>query len=178
MAPPERTNSRVIGPWLNASASRSNADCVLGSPNAARTEAWGGSPAAVGGADGTMSNTFPLVAPPLGSTLIAYHVVSGRWLRAGDRSALVVNQRLVADEPGMELGREITLIIGGRKGRWTIVGIVDAGPSPAAVPLVWVPAMSGVLQWLAVVVGVSLVACAWPAFRAMRVPTAAALAYE
>ena len=40
------------------------------------------------------------------------------------------------------------------------------------------PESSGVLLWLAVVVGVSLVACAWPASRATRVTTAAALAYE
>jgi putative ABC transport system permease protein len=41
-----------------------------------------------------------------------------------------------------------------------------------------VPEPSGVLAWLGVVVVVSLVACAWPAYRATRVTTAAALAYE
>ena len=35
-----------------------------------------------------------------------------------------------------------------------------------------------VLLWLVVVVVVSVAACAWPAVRAMRVTTAAALAYE
>jgi putative ABC transport system permease protein len=42
----------------------------------------------------------------------------------------------------------------------------------------FVPEPSGMLLWLAVVVLVSLAASAWPAFRATRVPTAAALAYE
>ena len=37
---------------------------------------------------------------------------------------------------------------------------------------------AAVAWWLVVVVAVSVVACAWPAFRAMRVTTAAALAYE
>lgn len=46
------------------------------------------------------------------------------------------------------------------------------------VPVTLTPDLTGTLSWLAVVTGVSIVACAWPAFRAMRVPTAAALAYE
>jgi putative ABC transport system permease protein len=46
------------------------------------------------------------------------------------------------------------------------------------VPLRFAPEVAGVLMWLALVVGVSVVACAWPAFRATRITTAAALAYE
>jgi putative ABC transport system permease protein len=46
------------------------------------------------------------------------------------------------------------------------------------VPVTYVPNGTGVLIWLALVVVVSVVACAWPAVRAMRVPTAAALAYD
>jgi ABC-type lipoprotein release transport system permease subunit len=34
------------------------------------------------------------------------------------------------------------------------------------------------LRWLALVIVVSVAACAWPALRAMRVPAAQALAYE
>ncbi len=41
-----------------------------------------------------------------------------------------------------------------------------------------VPEPSGMLLWFVVVVAVSIVACAWPAYRATRVTTAAALAYE
>jgi putative ABC transport system permease protein len=40
------------------------------------------------------------------------------------------------------------------------------------------PETSGVIEWLAVVIVVSLVACAWPAIRAMRIPVARALVYE
>jgi hypothetical protein len=46
------------------------------------------------------------------------------------------------------------------------------------VPITYVPEISGVLIWLAIVVGVSIVACAWPAIRAMRVTAVKALAYE
>ena len=46
------------------------------------------------------------------------------------------------------------------------------------VPVIYLPQLSAVLQWLGVVIVVSVLACAWPAFRATRIPTAAALAYE
>jgi putative ABC transport system permease protein len=46
------------------------------------------------------------------------------------------------------------------------------------VPLTVLPEGAGVLWWLALVVVVSLVACAWPAIRATRVTIARALAYE
>ncbi|HEV8240539.1 MAG TPA: ABC transporter permease [Thermoanaerobaculia bacterium] len=46
------------------------------------------------------------------------------------------------------------------------------------VPVRLLPDAAGVLRWLALVVVVSLLACAWPAWRATRIPTAAALAYE
>ena len=40
------------------------------------------------------------------------------------------------------------------------------------------PGAGGVLSWLAVAIVVSVLACAWPAMRAIRIPTAQALAYE
>ena len=46
------------------------------------------------------------------------------------------------------------------------------------VPVTYVPNGTGVAIWLGLVVVVSAFACAWPAARAMRIPTAAALAYE
>lgn len=46
------------------------------------------------------------------------------------------------------------------------------------VPARYAPNVTGVVIWLALVLTVSVVACAWPALRAMRVPTAAALSYE
>lgn len=46
------------------------------------------------------------------------------------------------------------------------------------VPVGLVPDPTAVVLWLAVVVVVSLGACAWPAWRATRVTTATALAYE
>ncbi|HEV8409601.1 MAG TPA: FtsX-like permease family protein, partial [Gemmatimonadaceae bacterium] len=46
------------------------------------------------------------------------------------------------------------------------------------VPPAYLPEASGVAIWFGVVLGVSLLACAWPARRATGITTAAALAYE
>ena len=46
------------------------------------------------------------------------------------------------------------------------------------VPPTLVPGWTAVALWLAVVVVVSIAACAWPARRATRIPAVAALAYE
>jgi len=46
------------------------------------------------------------------------------------------------------------------------------------VPTSLVPDATGVFGWLLLIVVVALVASTWPAWRATRVPTAAALAYE
>jgi ABC-type lipoprotein release transport system permease subunit len=46
------------------------------------------------------------------------------------------------------------------------------------VPVSMIPNAFGVASWLGLVVAVSVLACLWPATRAMRVPTAAALSYE
>ena len=46
------------------------------------------------------------------------------------------------------------------------------------VPVQALPNVGAALVWLMLVLVVSLLACAWPGLRAMRIPTAAALSYE
>lgn len=45
-------------------------------------------------------------------------------------------------------------------------------------PILYLPSSDGVIRWLAVAVTVSIAACVWPAWRAMRITTRAALSYE
>ena len=97
-----------------------------------RAEAWTGARAALDAADGGIGSTFSLTAPPLASTMLAIVVDSGRWLRAGATNELVVNPRLLEENPGLVLGREVPLVIAGKRARWTIVGIAETGPSPLA----------------------------------------------
>lgn len=102
-------------------------------PGVARAEAWGGARAAVKLPDGTLGDGFPVTAPPPGSRLLVPAMEAGRWLRAGDGNALVVNRGFLRDHPQLAPGAEVTLIIGGRELVWTIVGVAGGGvPSPAA----------------------------------------------
>jgi len=46
------------------------------------------------------------------------------------------------------------------------------------VPVRYLPEIGAAARWLAVVIVVAVISCAWPAVRAMRITTARALAYE
>ncbi|MDB4899530.1 MAG: FtsX-like permease family protein [Gemmatimonadetes bacterium] len=94
-------------------------------------ELWSGVRAALVGEDG-LDGTFSITAVPPDSRLIALPVLAGRWLRDGDVGALVVNPRLMEEQPSLALGREVTLATGARSARWRVVGVVEAGPAPAA----------------------------------------------
>ena len=65
------------------------------------------------------------------------------------------------------LSLPLSLLLGRRFGRVMI-----------QVPDRYLPEPSALLWWLGLVLAVSVVACAWPAWRATRVPIAKALAYE
>jgi putative ABC transport system permease protein len=97
----------------------------------AGAEAWSGVRAAVAHDDGTLGNAFAMSAPPANSRLLAYSPRSGRWFNR-DGQMLVVSTSWLAQEPGFSLGARVPLVIGGRTTSWTIIGIVDAGPSASA----------------------------------------------
>lgn len=103
-------------------------------PGVARAEAWGGGGAAVGRPDGSFGNAFAVSAVTPASTMMAYPVLRGRWLRAGDVNALVASSRLMDQEPRLTLGGEVTLVVGGRPSRWTVVGVVSSFPGSAYAP--------------------------------------------
>jgi putative ABC transport system permease protein len=94
-------------------------------------EAWSGARATFAHNDGTLGNSFPITGMPPSSSMVRFPVVSGRWLREGDGNALVVNRRLLDDEP-VKIGSVVTVMLNGRRTRWTIAGIVESGPSAAA----------------------------------------------
>ncbi len=96
-----------------------------------RAEAWNGVRAAITQADGTLGNGFVITGHPPATSMVAYPLVAGRWLRADDHDALVVNTALMDDDPGVTLGGTVTLLIAGRPVRLTVVGVVRAMPQPA-----------------------------------------------
>jgi putative ABC transport system permease protein len=59
-------------------------------------------------------------------------VTRGRWLEPDDRFALVVNRGLMQDEPGLEPGATVSLMLAGRAVEWTVVGVIETIPSPTA----------------------------------------------
>lgn len=95
-------------------------------------EAWSGARSALKRKDGSVGNSFPVTAPPSGSKMLTATVVEGRWLKAGDTDAIVVNRRLVDDEPSLGLGSVATLVIRGKETQWRVVGIAESNPSPVA----------------------------------------------
>ncbi|MDQ6768740.1 MAG: ABC transporter permease, partial [Gemmatimonadota bacterium] len=97
-----------------------------------RVEAWTGARAAIASTDGAVGNAFPITAPPVETKMLALTVLRGRGVRASDTNALVVNRRLLDENPQLEVGSRVELIVGGRSGMWTVVGLAETGPSPAA----------------------------------------------
>ncbi|MEQ1689744.1 MAG: FtsX-like permease family protein [Gemmatimonas sp.] len=95
-------------------------------------EAWSAARATLDRGDGLPGNAFPLSAPTPGTAMLKHDVTDGRWLNDSDERAIVVNRRLVSDEPSVRVGATISLVIAGRAQPWTVVGIVETGPSPAA----------------------------------------------
>ncbi len=100
---------------------------------ASGSEAWSGARGAVKRSDGSMGNSFVITAPSRHSMLLEVPMTSGRWV-SGDRE-IVVNTRLLADEPTIHLGDSITLAVSGRETKWKVVGVTGAMPSPSAFAL-------------------------------------------
>ena len=92
----------------------------------AMVESWGGAKAELVYPDGTLSNRYNLVAPPSTTLLMTeLPVIAGRWLRPDDTNALVVNHAILSKEPGLEVGSQVTLRIGGTEQTWQVVGVVQ-----------------------------------------------------
>ena len=95
-------------------------------------EAWGGARVTIDHGDDRVGNSFVITAPPAGTTLLAAPMAQGRWFASRDANELVVNSKLLADEPSLAVGRTVSLRLNGTLSKWTVVGIAETGPSPAA----------------------------------------------
>jgi len=93
-------------------------------PGVIKSEAWCGTSASRVYIDGTGGNNFNIIAPPSNTSLMsAPPIYEGRWLKPDDKNALVINQRLLANEPDLKIGDEIVLRINQSDTKWTLVGI-------------------------------------------------------
>ncbi|MFZ5643809.1 MAG: ABC transporter permease [Bacillota bacterium] len=99
-------------------------DSINEIPGVAKVEAWGGTSASRIYDDRTSGNSFSIVAPPSSTGLMsAPPLYSGRWLEPDDKNVLVINQRLLSNEPDIRVGDEIVLRINQSDTKWKVVGI-------------------------------------------------------
>jgi len=97
-----------------------------------RAQAWRGRRATWLAADGSAGERVPLVGLPPSASLLRPAVLAGRWLQDGDSDALVVNQSLARQQPGLAPGAEVMLAVDGELRRWRVAGVVDTGPAAMA----------------------------------------------
>ncbi len=96
-----------------------------------RAEAWAGARATHAFADGTQGEAFQVVGLPDEPKLMSESVMRGRWLSSGGNE-MVVGLRVARDDPELDVGATVTLLIDDKPATWTIVGIADSGPMPVA----------------------------------------------
>ena len=110
-------------------------------PKVQAAEPWNGSAAAAGSNGVELVHTYPdgghggfsLRSAPPETAMIAPRVVAGRWLRAGDDDAVVLNTAArAAAFPDARVGDTIALSIQHRPVRWRLAGIIDETLTPGA----------------------------------------------
>ncbi|HET9954023.1 MAG TPA: ABC transporter permease [Polyangiaceae bacterium] len=115
---------------------------VEGVPGVRRVEAWGYLRTALWKPQGVdIVRTYPdgshgslvLMAPPLGTELVRFPLLSGRWLEPGDGDGIVLNHMVLNQTPGTRVGDSITISVRGEPTTWRVVGIVEEVGSPGAV---------------------------------------------
>ncbi|MFC0505112.1 ABC transporter permease [Micromonospora costi] len=75
--------------------------------------------------------SFTLTGIRPDTAMVRFDVRAGRWLRAGDRTAVVLNQDAASRLGNPAIGSEVGIAVDGRAGRWRVVGTVAEVGGPA-----------------------------------------------
>lgn len=104
-------------------------------PGVQAVETWGFADAAFGRPQGIdLSHAYPdrghgafaVMGVPPSTAMVAFPVLQGHWLRAGDAAdAVVLNHAALAQMPQLRLGDAVRLSVGGRPSTWRLVGVVE-----------------------------------------------------
>lgn len=86
-------------------------------------ESWLVTRAAYTRPDGSENNQLSVIGLPPDTTFVTPQVVSGRWLKPGDGSSVVVNTDVISKE-NLEVGQTVRLKIRGADHDFKIVGVV------------------------------------------------------
>jgi putative ABC transport system permease protein len=104
---------------------------ALGAPGIVAVESWGAIGIYLVRTDHSTSNSIGLLAPPATTRMVQPTMLQGRWLLPEDENAVVISTEVLAEEPGIEVGKEIQIKVQGRQTTWQVVGIARgllAGP--------------------------------------------------
>ena len=93
-------------------------------PGVVEAESWGFAGTRIVRPDRSESEQLILYAPPAETKLLKPILLEGRWLKADDGQALVINTDVKRKEPSLKIGDWVTLKIKGKNSQWQIVGLV------------------------------------------------------
>ena len=114
---------------------------VASIPGVQQVEPWNLMPTAVYRPDGLdIVRTYPdgghgsfmLRSAPPESKMLESPILSGRWLQAGDKDGIVLNQMAAVFFPDVKAGDTIRLMVNGRTASFQVVGLVRQIMTPAA----------------------------------------------
>jgi putative ABC transport system permease protein len=110
-------------------------EALLSVPGIETVEIWTDGAAISVPEDGTDGDPINLTALPADSVMVQPTLLEGRWLLPEDENAIVISQKVLANEPDLTVGDEFLLEIDGREQPWLVVGIAQvlSGP-PNVVP--------------------------------------------
>ncbi|HSR46707.1 MAG TPA: FtsX-like permease family protein [Anaerolineales bacterium] len=87
-------------------------------------EGWGGASAEIIDADDNGIENLQVIAPPSNTQLLNPDMVAGRWLRPGEREAIVVSDTIYETFPDLKPGDALRVNApGDQKLDWTVVGV-------------------------------------------------------
>lgn len=93
-------------------------------PGITKTEVWNGVNASRVYMDKTCGESFNIIAPPANTKLMsAQPLYSGRWLKPEDENAIVINQRLLSNEPDIKIGSTIKVRINQIDTQFKVIGV-------------------------------------------------------
>ena len=97
---------------------------VLQVPGVKSMEAWGGTNAEIWDEDDNVIDNVQIIAPPLNTSLLDPDMVAGRWLKSGERKAIVISDAIYDIYPNLQPGDTILIKVPNqREEEWTVVGV-------------------------------------------------------
>ena len=97
---------------------------VMSIPGVTSVEGWGGVGAEIWDEDENVLDNMFVIAPPYDTDLIDPDIIAGRWLKPGEKKAVVPADTIYSYYPDIQPGDKIIVKIPGqREEEWTVVGI-------------------------------------------------------